>query len=153
MLYKNDTTITFGSCFQYAPNATAAINNIFAIPLQIIGVKYGIELPKPAWELGNPDVTDTFTVSVGNTHNTTVTKMPRYIQLLRLVHATTVSYGYSLIYDVENNKCRYSGINSNGFATGTSATAFFGNITSSVVQVKGPSSGSASYNFAVAIWY
>ena len=36
--------------------------------------------PNPAWELGEPDVTDSFTVNVGDTYDITVTQIPRYIQ-------------------------------------------------------------------------
>jgi hypothetical protein len=39
LVYASDITITFGSCYQYKPNATAAVSNIFVIPLQIIGIK------------------------------------------------------------------------------------------------------------------
>jgi len=109
--------------------------------------------PNPAWELGEPDVTDSFTVNVGDTYDITVTQIPRYIQLTRVVYNNTNGYAYSCIYDVKNNKCRFSGRNANGFATGTSATAFFSSVTSSVVQVKGATSGSTVYAFAVAIWY
>lgn len=106
----------------------------------------------PVWELGAPDVTSTFTVRAGNTGSVAVTKMPRFIMLYRVVSNNTNDTGYILNYDLDTGNCRYIGYNGN-FATGTGASAFFGDITSSVVQVKGPASGTAVYRFAVAIWY
>jgi len=106
----------------------------------------------PVWELGNPDVSDALTVSAGNTGSVAVTQMPRFIMLYRVVSNNTNDTGYILNYDLDTGNCRYIGYNGN-FATGTGASSFFANVTSSVVQVKGPSSGTAVYRFAIAIWY
>lgn len=150
--YVSDTSLTFTHCIHNTSSGTASATDGAVIPVQIIGVKYGIELPKPAWELGEPDVTDAFTVNPTETHSITVTREPRYIQLYRTVSNSTLDYGYSCIYDVKNNKFRYIGATTD-FNTGTSKNPFLGDVTSSVVQVKGASSGSTVYKFAVAIWY
>lgn len=40
VIYKNATSITFGSCMGYKAGTAAATSNIFNIPLQIIGCKF-----------------------------------------------------------------------------------------------------------------
>lgn len=107
----------------------------------------------PVWELGSPDVSDAFTVNAGATKNVAVTQMPKFIMLYRTTSNSTADYGYIANYDVESGNCRFIGLNSGGFATGASPSSFFGNVTSSVVQVKGASSGTTVYAFAIAIWY
>ena len=107
----------------------------------------------PIWQTNNADVTDTSTVAAGATKNVAVTQMPRYIQMYRTVHGATNDYGFCCMYDVENNSGVYTALGSSGVVVGRLMSNLFGNITSSVVQVKGPASGSSSYTYAIAIWY
>lgn len=115
--------------------------------------KNGGNVEVPAWQTGSADITETFTVAAGATHNTTVTKKPRYILLYRTVHNSSNDYGICCIYDIEADSGAYIALGSGGPVQGISMTAIFGNITSSVVQVKGPGSGTSSYTFAMSIWY